>query len=79
MDKILINFEASNLDSINEPVGLANLHIFLISSFKSETRHIRNRYNFIKQSIEEGDITLKYQATNEILADFLTKPAGRRT
>ena len=30
MDKILINFEASNLDSINEPVGLANLHILLI-------------------------------------------------
>ena len=32
MDKILINFEASNLDSINEPVGPANLHILLIKS-----------------------------------------------
>ena len=32
MDKILINFEARNFDSINEPVGLANLHILLIKA-----------------------------------------------
>ena len=33
MDRIPItNFEASNLNSINEPVGLANLHILLIKA-----------------------------------------------
>ena len=41
MDRILINFEARNLDSINEPVGLANLHILLINL------SIFNVYNYL--------------------------------
>ena len=37
-------------------------------------RHMRNRFYFIKQCIDNGDIELIYTPTEDMLADFFTKP-----
>ena len=38
------------------------------------SRHIDIRYFFIKDRIEKGEINLIYCPTNEMIADFFTKP-----
>ena len=40
----------------------------------ARNKHLLNRHSFIKQHIENGDITLQYCPTKEMLADMLTKP-----
>jgi hypothetical protein len=42
-------------------------------SFK-RSKHIANRYYWIKQFIDSGEIVVEYKPTNEMIADFLTKP-----
>jgi hypothetical protein len=41
--------------------------------FHDRSKHIRTRYHFIRQSVEEGDIQLGYVCSQEQLADLLTK------
>jgi hypothetical protein len=42
---------------------------------KSEkTRHIAIRYFFVKDRIESGEVALEHLSTDEMLADYLTKP-----
>uniref|UniRef100_A0A0A9WFE7 Retrovirus-related Pol polyprotein from transposon TNT 1-94 n=1 Tax=Lygus hesperus TaxID=30085 RepID=A0A0A9WFE7_LYGHE len=43
-------------------------------AYRSRTKHIDIRNHFIKQNIQEGLIDLKYLATEDMVADFLTKP-----
>jgi hypothetical protein len=38
------------------------------------SRHINIRYFFIKDKIDQGDISLMYCPTGEMIADFFTKP-----
>ena len=40
----------------------------------SRTRHIAIRYFFIKDRIKSGDIEISHVGTEEMLADFFTKP-----
>jgi hypothetical protein len=42
-------------------------------SFK-RAKHIKVRYFWLKDLINEGIIKLEYQSTNELVADILTKP-----
>ncbi|KAK6160534.1 hypothetical protein DH2020_003915 [Rehmannia glutinosa] len=42
--------------------------------FHSRTKHIDVRYHFIRDHIEEKDITLEYISTDKQLADIFTKP-----
>ena len=41
--------------------------------FHQRTKHIDIRYHFIRQHVENGDITLVYCATENMTADILTK------
>jgi hypothetical protein len=42
---------------------------------KSEkTRHIAIRYFFVKDRIESGEVSLEHLSTDDMLADYLTKP-----
>jgi hypothetical protein len=43
-------------------------------SSSKRTKHIRVRYFFIKDQVNNGDITLKHCPTGEMLADHFTKP-----
>lgn len=43
-------------------------------SNKGKTKHMDIRYFFIKEKIDNHDVTLQHLPTDEMLADFLTKP-----
>ena len=45
----------------------------LLSSTK-RTKHINVRYFFIKDRIENGDVSLSFCPTEEMIADYFTKP-----
>ena len=45
-----------------------------IQSCSSKSRHINIRYFFITDKYKKVDIDIRYCATNEMLADFFTKP-----
>ena len=43
-------------------------------STSDRTKHIRLRYFFIKQYLDNGDFVLKHCSTDRMIADILTKP-----
>src|SRR3954469_16813332 len=45
--------------------------------FHERSKHIRVRYHFIRDCMEEGSIKASYINTTDQLADLLTKPLGR--
>ena len=44
------------------------------ASVSRRTRHINVRYFFIKERIDNGEVTMSYLPTKEMVADLLTKP-----
>jgi hypothetical protein len=46
-------------------------------STRNRTKHIDIRYHFTKNAILEGEITLKYCSTTEMVADMMTKALGK--
>jgi hypothetical protein len=47
------------------------------SVFHEQSKHIRVRYHFIRDCLEEGSIKAGYINTKDQLSDLLTKPLGR--
>ena len=43
-------------------------------SLSARTRHVKIRYFFIKERIDNGELSLEYLPTGEMVADILTKP-----
>ena len=43
-------------------------------SKSDRTRHINVRYFWTKERMKEGEISIKYLPTTEMIADILTKP-----
>ena len=43
-------------------------------SISNKSKHMRVRYFYVKEKIDESIIHLKYTKTNEMIADLLTKP-----
>ena len=43
----------------------------------ARTKHIHARYHFIRECVQQGDISLLHISTKEMLADMLTKPLPR--
>jgi hypothetical protein len=43
-------------------------------SNSERTRHIAVRFFFIKDRVDQGEIVLEYLSTNDMLADYFTKP-----
>ena len=43
-------------------------------SSSKRTRHINIRYYFIKDTIKRKELTVEYCPTDDMLADFFTKP-----
>jgi hypothetical protein len=46
-------------------------------STSKRTKHINIRYHFTKNAILEGEITLKYCSTTEMVPDMMTKALGK--
>ena len=40
----------------------------------ARSKHIDIQYHFIREKVELGEIELKYMATEDMIADALTKP-----
>ena len=47
------------------------------SGYHPKTKHIRLRYHFVRQLVDEGTVRVLYMPTEEMLADILTKPLCR--
>lgn len=56
---------SSALDLIKNPV------------FHGRSKHIHIRFHFIRECVENGEITVTHVSTKEQKADILTKPLGR--
>ena len=41
--------------------------------FHSRTKHIDIRHHFVREALKEGSISVKYMATEEMMADVMTK------
>ena len=44
------------------------------SSSSKRTRHLNIRYYFLADQIENGELTVEYCPTDDMIADYLTKP-----
>ena len=44
------------------------------TSSSKQTRHIDIQYYFLLDRIKKGEITIKYCSTEEMIADYFTKP-----
>jgi hypothetical protein len=42
--------------------------------FHGRAKHIKVRYNFLRDHVEKGDIVMKFTDTDRQLADIFTKP-----
>ncbi|XP_059223059.1 uncharacterized protein LOC131996888 [Stomoxys calcitrans] len=82
--------EASYLSYILEELGLFNgkpikIHTDSQSAQKmaefgshhSRTKHIHYKYHYIKDTIQNGVVELRYLPTQDMLADVLTKPVPK--
>jgi hypothetical protein len=45
----------------------------------SKTKHIKVRYHFLRDNVEEGKIALIHVPTHDQLADIFTKPLDQAT
>ena len=43
-------------------------------SYSDKTRHIKIHHYFVKQYLDNGEFTLNYCPTEDMIADILTKP-----
>ena len=45
--------------------------------FHDKSNHIKIKYHYIRDMVQRGAVKLQYVATNEHIADVLTKPLAR--
>lgn len=67
-----------NVYKINQMITLFNDNLSAIALIDNQkatqrTRHIMIKYNFVKDSIDNNQLILRYKSTNEMTADLLTK------
>jgi hypothetical protein len=41
------------------------------------SKHIKTKYHFIRECVEQGEICLEYVSTNDQYVDILTKPLAK--
>ena len=50
---------------------------WLLDVFHDKSKHIEIKYHYIRYMMQRGVVKLQYVATNEQIADVLTKPLAR--
>ena len=45
--------------------------------FHDKSKHIEIKYHYIRDMVQRGEVNLQYVATDEQIADVLTKPLAR--
>ena len=46
-------------------------------TFHSRTKHIDIKYHFVRDKIKSSELVIEYKATQEMVADALTKPVSK--
>lgn len=72
-------FELNQWERIGPPVLLlgnnkGSIDLAKNPEFHSRTKHILVQYHYIRDLIEHNDVEVRYVSTNDMAADFLTKP-----
>jgi hypothetical protein len=67
---------AQSLPSVVYEDNQSTIHLFNKQSNAHKTKHIALRYNFIREQIQQGHITIKYLSTEHMTSDILTKALG---
>lgn len=58
--------------------NLGAIHLSSKSIFHGRTKHIEIQHHWIREIVKQGDIKLQHCPTEEMVADLLTKPLGKR-
>lgn len=80
--KFLRNF-FSELQLINfqEPITIYNdnqsTHKIVNNQVFRRTKHIDVIHHFVREAVDSGQVLIKYKASNELVADLLTKPLSK--
>jgi hypothetical protein len=59
--------------------NVGSLYLTQHSTFHQRTKHIARRYHSIRESINNGAISVTYCPTQKMIADLLTKPLPEST
>ena len=54
-----------------------SLHLCRKIVFSGRNKHIEVKFNFVKQKIADGQVTVEWIPTDEMIADIMTKPLPR--
>ena len=68
-------------DLFEGPMGPTTIHcdntscirLFEDPTFHGKTKHINNKYHYIRKLVQDGVLQLQYMSTNEHVANILTK------
>ena len=71
-----LNFKQEQPTVINED-NQGAIALCKNPKFHARTKHIDIRYHFIREQIDNLQITLQYCSTEDMIADMLTKPLGK--
>ena len=74
MDLLLLEKSIKNALLNQDNQAAIRLHENGVMSRKKKSRHIDIRFFFIKDRIEKGDVEVAFCGTEEMVADYLTKP-----
>lgn len=58
--------------------NLGAIHLTSKSTFHGRTKHVEIHHHWIREVVKNGDIKLQHCATEEMVADLLTKALGKR-
>ena len=67
---------AQSLPTVVYEDNQSTIHLFNRQSNAHKTKHISLRYNFIREQIHNGHITIEYLPTENMTSDILTKALG---
>lgn len=69
----MINFQ--------EPITIYNdnqsTHKIVNNQVFRRTKHIDVIHHFVREAVDSGQVLIKYKASNELVADLLTKPLSK--
>lgn len=57
--------------------NMGAIHLTSKSIFHVRTKHVEIQYHWIREIINQGNVTIKHCPTQDMVADLLTKPLGK--
>jgi hypothetical protein len=77
LSRMLAELLGGKVDMVELKVDKSTLALAKNSIFHERSKHIRIKYHFIRDYLEDGSIKASHIATTDQLADILTKSLGK--